>query len=80
MAMPNKKSIFVHGAIGAIHFYQRRISPIIGGKNACRFSPCCSEYAVQAIEKYGVLRGIYLGARRILRCRPGGGCGYDPVP
>ncbi|MBO4626325.1 MAG: membrane protein insertion efficiency factor YidD [Alphaproteobacteria bacterium] len=78
--MPNKKSIFVHSAICCVRFYQRHISPVVGGKNTCRFTPSCSEYTAQAIEKYGVLRGVRMGFRRILRCRPGGGWGYDPVP
>ena len=67
-------------AIGAVRFYQRNISPVIGGRNACRFIPTCSEYTAQSIAKYGAVRGVYMGIRRILRCRPGGGCGYDPVP
>ena len=63
-----------------IQFYQVCISPFIGGRAACRFTPSCSEYTRQAIEKYGFLRGILLGIKRISRCRPGGGCGYDPIP
>lgn len=63
-----------------IRAYQVCVSPIIGGRAACRFTPTCSEYTRQAIEKYGVVRGIWLGVRRIMRCRPGGGFGYDPVP
>ncbi len=63
-----------------VHIYQCAISPIIGGRNACRFTPTCSEYTKQAIEKYGVVRGIKMGLNRISRCRPGGGFGYDPVP
>ncbi len=63
-----------------VHIYQYAISPIIGGRNACRFTPTCSEYTKQAIEKYGVVRGIKMGLNRISRCRPGGGFGYDPVP
>ena len=78
--MLNKLSFFARIAIKSVRFYQRNISPIIGGNNACRFIPSCSEYAVQAITKYGVFRGVYIGFRRILRCKPGGGCGYDPVP
>lgn len=66
--------------IRMIRFYQSGISPFIGGRCACRFTPSCSEYTLQSIEKYGFFYGIWLGMRRILRCRPGGGWGYDPVP
>ena len=79
--MQNKKPSFLaRGALCAVRFYQRNISGVIGGKNACRFTPSCSEYTATAIAKYGAFRGVYMGIRRILRCRPGGGCGYDPVP
>ena len=61
-----------------IRFYQRSISPLT--PPACRFSPTCSEYAVQAIERFGVLKGGWLAIKRILRCNPWGGHGYDPVP
>jgi putative membrane protein insertion efficiency factor len=56
------------------------VSPFTGGRAVCRFTPTCSEYAKQAIEKYGAFRGTIMGFGRILRCRPGGGYGYDPVP
>lgn len=75
-----QNNITVRIAIWLVHAYQACISPFIGGRAACRFIPTCSEYTRQAIEKHGVLRGIILGMRRILRCRPGGGFGYDPVP
>lgn len=78
--MPNKPSFFARGAMCLVRCYQRYVSPIIGGRNACRFIPSCSEYTAQAIAKYGAFRGVYMGIKRILRCRPGGGCGYDPVP
>jgi len=66
--------------INFIKFYQDFISPIIGGKNTCRFTPTCSEYTLQAIEKYGAVRGTLLGIKRISKCHPGGKFGYDPVP
>lgn len=61
-----------------IVFYQRCISPFT--PPSCRFTPTCSEYARQAIIKHGPLRGTWLALRRILRCHPWGGSGYDPVP
>ena len=63
-----------------VDLYQMCISPFIGGKCACRFLPTCSEYTKQSIVKYGLVRGVYMGIKRISRCRPGGGYGYDPVP
>ena len=63
-----------------IKLYQIVISPLTGGRAICRFSPTCSEYTRQAIEKHGIRKGLSLGMRRIIRCRPGGGFGYDPVP
>lgn len=78
--MNNKLSLSKRIAIGLIRVYQAAISPFVGGRAACRFVPSCSEYTRQSIEKYGAVRGMVLGARRILRCRPGGGFGYDPVP
>lgn len=46
----------------------------------CRFTPTCSEYTAQAIEKYGVIKGIKMGFKRLTKCRPNGGFGYDPIP
>ena len=66
--------------LGLIRFYQSCISPFIGGRAACRFIPSCSEYTRQSIEKYGFFRGVCMGIKRVSRCRPGGGYGYDPVP
>lgn len=64
--------------IALIRLYQLVISPILGPK--CRFTPTCSQYALEAIKKYGVFKGIWLAAKRIARCHPWGGHGYDPVP
>jgi putative membrane protein insertion efficiency factor len=61
-----------------IRIYQHYLSPLFG-KN-CRFEPTCSHYAVEAIEQWGVFKGGWMGLRRILRCHPWGGLGYDPVP
>lgn len=61
-----------------IIFYQRCISPFT--PPSCRFTPTCSEYARQVIRKYGPLKGMYLALKRLLRCHPWGGSGYDPVP
>lgn len=58
--------------------YQRAISPLF--PPSCRFSPTCSEYTRQAIEKYGALKGTWLGIRRISRCHPFNPGGHDPVP
>ena len=65
-------------ALLLIRAYQRLISPAFRGH--CRFSPSCSEYAHGAIERHGTVKGGWLAFRRLLRCHPLGGCGYDPVP
>jgi putative membrane protein insertion efficiency factor len=62
-----------------IRFYQYVISPWMGASK-CRFTPSCSRYTSEAIQKYGPIKGIYLGVKRLSKCRPGGGQGYDPVP
>ncbi len=61
-----------------VHFYRNCISPLT--PPSCRFTPTCSEYALEALRKHGPIRGTYLAVRRILRCHPWGGSGYDPVP
>lgn len=64
--------------LALIRFYRRQISP--NTPPSCRFIPTCSEYALQAVEKYGALKGGWLALRRILKCHPLHKGGYDPVP
>ena len=68
----------VVAALGPIRFYQRFISPAFPRR--CKYHPTCSEYAVQAIQRYGILKGTALAAWRLLRCNPFSHGGYDPVP
>lgn len=65
-------------ALAMIRFYRKFISPAL--PPSCRFTPSCSLYTYEAIEKYGFLRGGWMGFRRILRCHPWNPGGYDPVP
>ncbi len=64
--------------IAIIRLYQLIISPLIGPK--CRYTPTCSQYGVQALQKHGLVKGIWLTIKRVGRCHPWGGHGYDPVP
>jgi len=64
--------------LALIKGYQRFVSP--GLPPACRYTPSCSAYAAEAIQKYGATKGSWLAARRLARCHPWGGHGYDPVP
>ncbi|MFN8529932.1 MAG: membrane protein insertion efficiency factor YidD [Anaerolineae bacterium] len=65
-------------ALAMIRFYKRFLSPLL--PSACRFEPTCSVYTYQAIEKYGVIKGGWMGVKRISRCHPFHPGGYDPVP
>ena len=72
------RKILIFPFVLLIRFYQTCISPLTPA--ACRFTPTCAQYALEAFRKHGVFRGFYLALRRILRCHPWGGHGYDPVP
>ena len=76
--LPMLKRILAFPFILLIKFYQLCISPL--KPPTCRFTPTCSQYALEAVEKYGALKGGYLALRRILRCHPFHEGGYDPVP
>ena len=67
-----------YAVLSAIWVYQRTLSPLL--PTSCRFYPSCSHYSWEAVEKYGIFKGIWLGIKRLGRCRPLGGQGYDPVP
>ena len=64
--------------IGLVRVYQRGVSPLLGP--SCRYLPTCSAYAIEALDSYGAIRGGWLAVKRLLRCHPWGGSGYDPVP
>jgi putative membrane protein insertion efficiency factor len=64
--------------IAALRAYQLLVSPLL--PPSCRFLPSCSDYAIEAVERHGVMRGVWLALRRLGRCHPWGGSGYDPVP
>lgn len=64
--------------LGLIRFYQLAISPMT--QASCRYTPTCSQYAIEAVRKYGPFKGGWLAIKRLLRCHPWGGHGYDPVP
>jgi uncharacterized protein len=70
--------VLVFPFIVLIKLYQFAISPLLGPQ--CRFTPTCSQYAKEALEKYGIFKGTWLAAKRIAKCNPWGGHGIDPVP
>ncbi len=72
------RKITIKILIGMVRLYQGMISPYLGAK--CRYEPTCSAYAIEALSKYGVLRGGWLSTKRICSCHPWGGKGFDPVP
>jgi putative membrane protein insertion efficiency factor len=71
-------SIIARLAVLMVRGYQVTLSPLL--PSACRYQPSCSSYMIEAVERHGALRGVWLGARRILRCHPFARGGYDPVP
>lgn len=76
---PKLKKLLSNIFIFLIRLYQVLLSPLLGpGK--CRYTPSCSDYSLEAIRKYGTIRGGWMGLKRILRCAPWGGHGFDPVP
>ena len=72
------RKLIVKLLTGLIRIYQKAISPLLGAN--CRYTPTCSAYGIQALEKYGPLKGSWLAFKRILSCNPWGGHGYDPLP
>ena len=78
MERHNRRGVTSVALSVAVRGYQLLVSPLL--PPACRFLPTCSEYAAEAIEQHGVWRGIMLASRRLARCHPWGGSGYDPVP
>lgn len=72
------KNLILWMLISLVKLYQFVISPIL--PQSCRYVPTCSAYAIQALKKHGVLKGLHLALKRILSCHPWGGHGYDPVP
>jgi len=64
--------------LALIRFYRRGVSPLL--PPSCRYTPSCSAYAEEAVARFGAVHGGWLAARRLLRCHPWGGSGYDPVP
>lgn len=72
------KKIFVFPLVIIIKLYQFVISPLT--PPSCRYSPTCSQYALGALKKYGIIKGVSLTFKRIIKCHPWGGSGYDPIP
>jgi uncharacterized protein len=70
--------VFARAFLVLIRFYRKGVSPFL--PPACRYTPTCSAYAEEAIQRYGARRGGWLALRRLARCHPWGGSGYDPVP
>ncbi|MGF1726490.1 membrane protein insertion efficiency factor YidD [Photobacterium nomapromontoriensis] len=76
--MASPVSPFAWLVVGLVRFYQLAISPLIGPR--CRYTPTCSQYAIEAIKAHGAIKGGWFAAKRLLRCHPLTNGGYDPVP
>ncbi len=72
------RKIFSSVLVGLVKFYQGAISPLFPG--TCRYTPTCSQYMIEALKIHGPVTGLWMGIKRLLRCHPWGGSGYDPVP
>ena len=72
------KKILISPFVFLIKIYQNIISPLF--PPTCRYTPTCSEYSIQSLKKYGLVKGVYLSIKRIVNCHPWGGSGYDPIP
>lgn len=72
------KNIFTWILLVPVYFYRAVISPLT--PPSCRYTPTCSQYAIEALKKHGPIKGLFLATKRILSCNPWGGSGYDPVP
>ena len=72
------RKLFVKLLLTPVYFYRYLLSPLLGVN--CRFTPTCSTYTIEAVEKYGALRGGWLAVKRIGKCHPFGGSGHNPVP
>ena len=72
------KKILIYPLIVFIKLYQNFVSPLL--PSTCRYSPTCSEYSKQSLVKFGLIKGFILSIKRIIKCNPWGGSGYDPVP
>ncbi len=76
--MKQLRRIISHLLLLPVYFYRAAISPLL--PPVCRYTPTCSQYAIEAIKKHGPFNGLWLAIKRIARCHPWGGSGHDPVP
>ncbi len=72
------KKVIIFPFLAIIKFYQNFVSPLL--PSTCRYTPTCSEYAKQSLVKHGLIKGSFISIKRIIKCNPWGGNGYDPVP